>query len=168
MPVIVWIHGGAHVQGSGRTNRSAFALGGVVLVSINRRLGRFGVFAHPYLSASLEEGEPTGNLQLLDQIEALKWVKREIGAFSADPNKLTIFGIYVGGSNVNLLMSSSLSKDLSPRAIAQSGVNGLSNFQTLEIQEKMGVNLVQTRGMNSNSYGVDWQFRSVAPEVIHE
>ena len=149
MPVMVWIHGGAHVQGSGRTNGSAFAIGGVVLVSINYRLGRFGVFAHPDLSASLDEGEPTGNFHLLDQIEALKWVQREIGAFGGDPNNVTIFGVSAGGSNVNLLMSSPLSQGLFHRAIAQSGANGLSNLRTLEKQETMGINLVQARGLSS-------------------
>ena len=145
LPMMVWIHGGAQIQGSGRINGSSFARNGIVLVSINCRLGRFGVFAHPQLSASLEEGEATGNFHLLDQIEALRWIQEEISAFGGDPSKVTIFGVSAGGSNVNLLMTSPLSKGLFDRAISQSAANGLSRLRNLQTQEGFGARLTESK-----------------------
>ncbi|MCY4657721.1 MAG: carboxylesterase family protein, partial [Gammaproteobacteria bacterium] len=134
LPVMFWIHGGAHVLGNGRIQGETFARDGVVLVSINYRLGPFGVFALSEIVKNTPEGEPTGNFHLLDQIEALKWVQREIGTFGGDPGKVTIFGVSAGGSNVNLLMMSPLSNGLFHGAIAQSAGNGLSPSLDLATQ----------------------------------
>lgn len=146
LPVMVWIHGGAQVFGSGEIDGRAFARDGIVLVSINYRLGKLGVFAHPELSASIPEDETTGFFILLDQIEALRWVQREISAFGGDPNQVTIFGVSAGGTNVNLLMTSPLSKGLFHGAIAQSGANGLSNFRSLSDAEQAGIHYMEAMG----------------------
>jgi len=122
-PVMVWIHGGGLVIGSGAApvfDGSAFARKGVVLVTLNYRLGRFGFFAHPALSAA-RAGEPIGNYGLMDQIAALQWVQRNIAAFGGDPRNVTIFGQSSGGVSVAHLMSSPPARGLFARAIVQSG-----------------------------------------------
>jgi para-nitrobenzyl esterase len=123
-PVMVWIHGGAFVSGSGQIPCENFAKRDIVLVSFNYRLGRLGSFAHPALDATRPEGEPAANFWLQDQVAALEWVQRNIAQFGGDPNRVTIFGVSAGGASVNQLMASPLSKGLFHRAIAQSGVGG--------------------------------------------
>lgn len=122
LPVVVWIHGGAYVSGgSSRAvyDGSGFARQGVIFVSLNYRLGRFGFFAHPAL---LEANEgPVGNFALMDQIAALRWVKRNISAFGGDPNKVTLMGESAGGFSVIVLLTSPKAKDLFQRAIILSG-----------------------------------------------
>jgi len=127
LPVMVWIHGGSYTTGAGTWptyDGSAFAQNGVVLVTINYRLGHLGFFAHPALSEA-QAGEPLGNYGLLDQIAALEWVKRNISAFGGDPNRVTIFGESAGGGSVNFLMISPAAKGLFHRAISQSGISGM-------------------------------------------
>lgn len=117
LPVMMWIHGGGFVGGSGtlpETDGSLLAKRDVVIVSFNYRLGRFGFFAHPALGAG-------GNWGLMDQIAALKWVQRNIAAFGGDPTKVTIFGESAGGESVLRLMASPAAKGLFARAIAASG-----------------------------------------------
>jgi para-nitrobenzyl esterase len=125
LPVMVYIHGGNMVFGSGSLplyDGGVFARDGVVLVTINYRLGYLGRFAHPALTAT-QAGEPLVNYGVMDQIAALKWVQRNIAAFGGDPGNVTIFGHSAGGVSVNFLMVSPLAKGLFHRAIAQgSGV----------------------------------------------
>ena len=165
LPVMVWIHGGAQVVGSGEIDGQTFAKDGVVLVSINYRLGKLGVFAHPELTASLAEGESTGFLLLSDQVEALRWVQREIAAFGGDPNQVTIFGVSAGGTNVNLLMTSPKSKGLFHGAIAQSGANGLSSFRSLTDAEQHGVAYMGAWGSENleNLRTKTWQEITMGP-----
>ena len=126
LPVMVWIHGGGFINGSGRARGDTFARDGVVLVSFNYRLGRLGTYDHPALEAERPAGEPAGNWGALDQITALEWVRDNVASFGGDPGKVTIFGVSAGGSSVNLLMSSPKAAGLFHGAIAQSGGNGLS------------------------------------------
>ncbi|MBO9499526.1 MAG: carboxylesterase family protein [Novosphingobium sp.] len=117
LPVMVWIHGGGFVSGSSalpETDGTRLAKRGVVVVSFNYRLGRFGFFAHP----SLGQG---GNWGLMDQIAALAWVKRNIAAFGGDPANVTIFGESAGGESVARLMASPAAKGLFAKAIGASG-----------------------------------------------
>lgn len=130
-PVMVWIHGGGFVQGSGRIKGETLAKRGVVLVSINYRLGRLGSFAHLALLKQLPAGEPPANFWLQDQVTALKWVRRNISQFGGDPDRVTIFGVSAGGTSVNVLMASPLAKALFHRAIAQSGMGGLGPYRRL-------------------------------------
>jgi para-nitrobenzyl esterase len=123
LPVMVWIHGGGMVIGSGALpfyDGESFARRGVVLVTINYRLGPFGFFGHPALSRESKAGV-SGNYGLLDQIAALRWVKRNAAAFGGDPGCVTIFGESAGGVSVCCLMVSPLAKGLFHRAISQSG-----------------------------------------------
>jgi para-nitrobenzyl esterase len=123
LPVMVWIHGGAFVFGSGSApgfSGVAFAQQGVVLVTFNYRLGRLGFFAFPALSREHPE-EPKGNYAYMDQIAALKWVRQNIAAFGGDPNNVTIFGESAGGVSVHTLLTSPLARGLFQKAISESG-----------------------------------------------
>ncbi len=120
-PVMVWIHGGGLSLGWSNQvgyDGSAFATRGVVLVSINYRLGPLGYVAHPALSK--ESGGESGNYGFLDQIAALEWVNRNIDRFGGDPDNVTIFGESAGGTSVHALMASPQAAGLIHRAIAES------------------------------------------------
>ncbi|MGH9752819.1 MAG: carboxylesterase/lipase family protein [Blastocatellia bacterium] len=122
-PVMVWIHGGALTRGSGATlayDGTAMAKKGVVLVTINYRLGPLGYLAHPELTAE-SPNRSSGNYGALDQIAALKWVQKNIAAFGGDPGRVAIFGESAGSWSVNVLVASPLAKGLFHRAIGQSG-----------------------------------------------
>ncbi|PJI87533.1 carboxylesterase family protein [Sphingomonas koreensis] len=117
LPVMVWIHGGGFVAGSGAfapTDGTQLARRDVVVVTFNYRLGRFGFFAHPALGQGANWG-------LMDQIAALAWVKRNIAAFGGDPANVTIFGESAGGESVARLMASPAANGLFAKAIAASG-----------------------------------------------
>lgn len=121
-PVIVWIHGGSLISGAaseGIYDGSGFAGQGVVLVSINYRLGALGWLAHPGLSAESADNI-SGNYGLMDQIEALRWVRRNISAFGGDPNNVTIAGESAGALSVLYLMAAPEARGLFHRAVAQS------------------------------------------------
>ncbi len=121
-PVMVWIHGGSLINGAGSDavyDGSRFAQQGVIVVSINYRLGPLGWLAHPGLSAESRRNI-SGNYGLMDQIEALRWVRRNIRAFGGDPNNVTIAGQSAGALSVVLLMASPNARGLFHRAIAQS------------------------------------------------
>jgi para-nitrobenzyl esterase len=123
LPVMVWIHGGAFVFGSGSQPDSSgipFVKQGVILVTINYRLGRLGFFAFPALSKEHPE-EPKGNYAYMDQIAALKWVQKNIAAFGGDPNNVTIFGESAGGVSVHSLLTIPLAQGLFQKAIIESG-----------------------------------------------
>lgn len=122
-PVMVWIHGGGLTDGSGSVPQYAgekLAERGVVIVTINYRLGVLGFLAHPDLNKESSYGA-SGNYGLLDQIAALKWVKRNIAAFGGDPDQVTVFGQSSGSFSVSMLVASPLAKGLFRRAIGQSG-----------------------------------------------
>ncbi|MCF8506080.1 MAG: carboxylesterase family protein [Caulobacter sp.] len=121
-PVLVWIHGGSLVSGAGSEaiyDGARFAAQGVIVVSINYRLGALGWLAHPALSAESPDGV-SGNYGLLDQIQALRWVRRNIAAFGGDPERVTIAGESAGALSVTYLMAAPPARGLFQRAIAQS------------------------------------------------
>lgn len=120
LPVMVWIHGGGFVNGGtspGVYSGAGFARDGVVTVSLNYRLGRFGFFAHPGLAT---EGLG-GNFGFLDQIAALKWVQANIAVFGGDPAHVTVFGESAGGMSVHMLLQSPMARGLFTAAIVESG-----------------------------------------------
>lgn len=122
-PVLVYIHGGAYTGGSGEVllyDGEALAARGVVVVTINYRLGVFGFLSHPVLTQQSGH-DASGNYGLMDQIAALRWVQRNIGAFGGDPHAVTVAGQSAGAGSVHLLTASPLARGLFSRAIAQSG-----------------------------------------------
>jgi para-nitrobenzyl esterase len=122
LPVLVWIHGGGFVGGGTSIpfyDGSAFARQGIVVVSMNYRLGRLGFFAHPALLKS-KEGL-VGNFGYMDQIAALQWVQRNVAAFGGDPNKVTLVGESAGGASVLAMMTSPVTKELFHQAVVMSG-----------------------------------------------
>jgi para-nitrobenzyl esterase len=122
-PVMMWLHGGSFAVGSSSLpifDGRGLARKGVVVVTVNYRLGALGFMAHPELTRESETGA-SGNWGLLDQIEALRWLGRNIEAFGGDPNCVTIFGQSAGSSSVNCLMASPSTRGLFHRAIGESG-----------------------------------------------
>jgi para-nitrobenzyl esterase len=146
LPVMVWIHGGGFQAGAGpepRHDGEAFARKGVVLVTINYRLGVFGFLAHPELTAESAHNA-SGNYGLLDQIAALQWVKANIAAFGGNPANVTIFGESAGSFSVSALMASPLAAGLFHKAIGESGAyftagSGTLALQPLKVTEEQGV-----------------------------
>ncbi|MEL7112756.1 MAG: carboxylesterase family protein, partial [Pseudomonadota bacterium] len=139
-PVMVWIHGGSHQTGAGSLDiyqANQLVENGVVLVTINYRLGPFGYLAHPALSADDPNGV-SGNYGLLDQVAALIWIRDNIEALGGDPNNVTIFGESAGAQSVSEIMSTPLSEGLFHKAILQSGVSTYNaNGLTTAIEGRM-------------------------------
>ncbi len=136
LPVMVWIHGGGFVFGSGRDwDGSALVRHGVIVVTINYRLGYFGFLAHPALTA-ISRRHVSGNYGLLDQQAAFAWVRRNIAGFGGAPKRITIFGESAGGQSV---IDQLISPGAGPlaAAIVESG-SYLTNLPTLAQQEKAG------------------------------
>jgi para-nitrobenzyl esterase len=169
LPVMVWIHGGAMVRGaSSLYPLQALAGQGVVGVSINYRLGRLGFFAHPALAL---DGEPRGNYGYLDQLAALKWVRKNIAAFGGDPDNVTIFGESAGGGSVFAQMISPMSRGLFKRAIAESpGTPGGRPTEipssTLEQAEKIAVDYAEGLGIEGTDDASAERLRALSPETL--
>lgn len=150
LPVMVFIHGGAFTKGAGSQeiyNSATLAARGVVLVTINYRLGRLGFLAHPALAAEqAARGEDeVANFGLLDQIAALEWVRDNIEGFGGDPGNVTIFGESAGGISVNALMASPRAEGLFHRAVSESGL-GREPARTLASARADGARAVATLG----------------------
>jgi para-nitrobenzyl esterase len=164
-PVMVWLHGGAHRFGASSLplyEGAALARQGVVLVSFNYRLGLLGYFAHPALSAEAGESEAFGNFGLLDQLAALAWVQRNIGAFGGDRNNVTVFGESAGGVSIlHLLSAPHVAKGLFAKAIVQSG-GGWQRSLTLPEKEQQGVDALASVGVARNATSAQLRALDVA------
>lgn len=155
LPVMVWIHGGSFETGSGSMavySGHNLATRGVVVVTINYRLGPLGFLAHPALSAESPEGV-SGNYGLLDEIAALEWVQRNIAGFGGDPANVTVFGESAGAISILDLLVSPLAEGLFSKAIVQSGILldhgfGVTTAATLEAAENAGVDLMERLGVD--------------------
>ena len=153
LPVGVYLHGGGYAQGYGHLNcydGEGFAKRGIVTVTLNHRLGIFGYLAHPELTAE-DEHHTSGNYGVLDIIEALKWVKRNIAAFGGDPEKITVFGQSGGGDKVTTMLVTPLTDGIVTGAIMQSGggLNLVRGETTLADAEQSGAALIQGMGYAS-------------------
>jgi para-nitrobenzyl esterase len=162
LPVMVWIFGGGFVFGSGSSPSNSgmqFAKQGVILITFNYRVGRFGFFAFPALSKEHPE-EPKGNYAYMDQIAALKWIQQNIAAFGGDPNNVTIFGFSAGGVSVHSLLTMPMARGLFQKAIVESG-GSRDSVLTARPMSKDGVDpnypvSAETIGIQfSHSMGID-------------
>ncbi len=148
LPVMVWIHGGGFVNGGSSPtiySGAEFARDGVVFVSFNYRLGRFGFFAHPALAPQ----SLRGNYGLMDQIAALKWIQQNIADFGGDASKVTLFGESAGGFSVISLLTTPQAKGLFQQAIIESG-SGRYNINphlTYQQAEKVGLAFSRQQGV---------------------
>ena len=177
LPVMVWIHGGAFVGGSGNTSGNGFATKGVILVSINYRLGRLGHFAFPALSAEHPE-EPKGSYAFMDQIAALKWVQQNIPAFGGDPKNVTIFGFSAGGVSIHSLMTIPSARGLFQKAIGHSsgGRNGVLTGRPISREnasqyypvsaETIGINFARKHGIEGTDAAALARLRALKVEEI--
>jgi para-nitrobenzyl esterase len=149
-PVMVWIHGGAYTSGAGAIYQGEdLARKGVVVVTVNYRLGVFGFLAHPELTKE-SPNHSSGDYAFLDQIAALKWVQKNVAAFGGDPARVTIFGESAGSWSVNNLVATPLSKGLFQRAIGESG-GQFTITRTLAEAEQAGAKFAESAGATSLS-----------------
>ncbi|MDE3144887.1 MAG: carboxylesterase family protein [Bacteroidota bacterium] len=180
LPVMVWIHGGAFVFGSGSQpdfSGEQFAKQGIILVTFNYRLGRLGFFAFPALSKEHPE-EPKGNYAYMDQIAALKWVQKNIAAFGGNPNNITIFGESAGGVSVHSLLTIPSANGLFQKAISESGGgrNGVLTGRPINKEnadsyypvsaETIGVNFARKHGIQGNDAAALSKLRSLTVAQI--
>lgn len=152
-PVALWIHGGGFGGGFGfekEFDGAAYCERGIILVTINYRLGVFGFLAHPWLCGEDPRGI-CGNYGIFDQIAALNWVYDNIAAFGGDPENMTLFGQSAGGASVRTLVSSGLTGDKIKRAIIQSGIFGAGNGSGMCLEDVMkhGIEFVKRTGAQS-------------------
>lgn len=155
LPVMVWIHGGSNRAGSARgTTDSHITRRGVLLVSIQYRLGVFGFLSHPALTRE-SRGRAAGNFGLMDQVAALRWVRRNIAAFGGDPRNVTVFGHSSGAEDVGLLLLSPLARGLFSKAIEQSGSPGFGlPPRSLADNEDIGLQLAHSLGAGDDGAGL--------------
>ena len=153
LPVALWIHGGAYMNGYGyeiTMDGDQWAKRDVILVTINYRMGAWGFLSHPELTA--EQGQ-SGNYGTMDQAAALKWVYNNIAAFGGDPSRITIMGQSAGAMSVKTLLVSPLSRDLIAGAIIQSGgglsTRGLTPDGSQERFDAMGKAAMDQAGLTS-------------------
>ena len=177
LPVMVWIHGGAFVGGNGNTSGDQFAKQGVILVSINYRLGRLGHFAFPALSKEHPD-EPKGSYAFMDQIAALKWVRQNIAAFGGDPNNVTIFGFSAGGVSIHSLVTIPAAKGLFQKAISHSGGgrDGVLTGRPIDQEnaspyypvsaETIGINFARKHGIEGTDAAALAKLRALKVEEI--
>lgn len=167
-PVMVWFHGGSHTVGYGHSkifDGTELARQGVVLVSINYRLGPFGFLAHEALAS---EGS-AGNYGLMDKIAALRWVQRNIVAFGGNPDNVTIFGQSAGSSSVCYLMASPRARGLFHKAIGQSAACMLERTGDPDLNGfKRGAALVEAAGLGVGTRVSATDLRAVEPATLLE
>ncbi|MGN7203164.1 carboxylesterase/lipase family protein [Pedobacter sp. SAFR-022] len=180
LPVMVWIYGGAFVFGSGAQPGYSgvnFAKQGVILVTINYRLGRLGFFAFPALSDERQD-EFKGNYAYMDQIAALQWIQEHISAFGGDPKNVTIFGESAGGVSVQSLLTIPSASGLFHKAIVQSGGgrDGVLTGRPINKEnvdryypvsaEQIGVNFAKKKGIEGTDAAALVKLRSLSVEDI--
>ncbi len=180
LPVMVWIHGGGFTGGSGSSPQNfghELTRQGVILVSINYRLGRLGFFAHPALNAEFP-GELKGNYGYMDQIAALQWIQNNIAAFGGDPNNVTIFGFSAGGVSVHSLLTIPKAKGLFHKLIGESsgGRDGVLTGRPISGEnadvlyhvsaETIGLNFAKRQGIEGSDASALAKLRALTVEKI--
>jgi para-nitrobenzyl esterase len=180
LPVMFWIYGGGFTGGSSSssfTSGAQFAKQGVILVAANYRVGRFGFFAFPALSHEHPD-EPKGNYAYMDQIAALKWVRKNIAALGGDPNNITIFGFSAGGVSVHSLLASPMARGLFQKAIVESGGSRDSVLTARPMNkdgvdpnypvsaETIGINFAHSMGIEGTDQAALSKLRAISAEQI--
>lgn len=168
-PVMIWLHGGGFVAGGSSLDiydGAKLAQQGVIVITLNYRLGRFGFFAHPALQKENEENR-WANYGIMDQIAALQWVQKNIASFGGDNNNITLFGESAGGASIITLMTISEAKGLFNKAIIQSG-SGHSRFfppQSIQQAEKDGLKFADKYHIPNNDKALE-QLRQLPSEAV--
>ena len=178
LPVMLWIHGGGFVGGSGAgISGTEFAKQGVILITFNYRLGRLGHFAFPALSAEHPK-EPKGSYAFMDQIAALKWIQQNIESFGGDRDNVTIFGFSAGGVSIHSLLTIPSARGLFHKAISQSGGGRDGVLTGREIKNKnedsfypvtaetIGINFARKHGIMGTDANALAQLRALSVEDI--
>lgn len=170
LPVMVWIYGGGFVNGGASPptySGAPLARDGVIFVSPNYRVGRFGTFAHPQLTAENADQGLLGNYGYLDQIAALKWVQSNIEAFGGNPDNVTIIGESAGGMSIHALMTTPLAQGLFDKAVIMSGSDGNSmGGGALQDAEKVGVSFATSKGITEDDPDALAKLRRLSAEDV--
>ena len=167
-PVMVWIHGGGYRAGFGGEERhdgGRLARKGVVVVTLNYRLGPLGFLAHPSLALDAPH-HTTGNYALLDQIAALQWVNHNIARFGGDPSRITIFGESAGGFSVGALIASPLARGLFHRAILESGTGLGASIERRDSAEAEGARFATALGVQGVDANAARRLRALSADTL--
>jgi para-nitrobenzyl esterase len=149
-PVMLWLYGGAGYLGGAHLagyHGTTFAKRGVMLVTMNYRLGALGNFAHPALTKAAGAKDPLGSYALMDAVAGLQWIKQNAAVFGGDPSNVTLFGQSAGGAMVSSLLSTPSAKGLFHKAIIHSGAS-LGDLVPLEKAEAQGATMATALGLN--------------------
>lgn len=168
LPVMFWIHGGANEGGTASSalyKDGALVRHGVILVTVNYRLGIFGFLAHPELTAESAH-HASGNYGLMDQILALHWVHDNIAKFGGDPGNITVFGQSAGAMDTSMLMTSPLAKTLFNKAIGESGAAFTAPLLPLADAERAGTTLAKQLNAPSERGEIKYLRTLSAPDLL--
>jgi para-nitrobenzyl esterase len=170
LPVLVWIYGGGWVIGASSAaiyDGARLAKRGIVVVSLNYRIGRFGFFAHPKLTEENADDGLFFNYGILDQIAALKWIRANITGLGGDPGKITVMGESAGGVSVHALITSPMNDGLFHKAIIMSGGDGGNlGTATLADGEELGINFGRRRGVEPDDPDAVAKLRALTPNAL--
>ncbi len=169
LPVMVWIYGGGFVNGGSSPptySGAALAKQGIMFVSFNYRLGRFGTFSHPALTAADEDKGLRANYGYMDQIAALRWVQANIAAFGGDPANVTIIGESAGGMSVHALLTSPMTQGLFNKAVIQSGGPMPRGDTSIAGAESTGTAFARTKGIAPNDPQALAKLRALPADTI--
>jgi para-nitrobenzyl esterase len=170
LPVVFWIYGGGFVNGGASPptySGANLAKQGVLVVSANYRVGRFGTFAHPQLTQENADQGRLGNYGYMDQLAALNWVHRNIAAFGGDPDNVTLMGESAGGMSVHILVTTPLARGLFHKAVVMSGGNGIAmGGADLASVEKVGVEFAATQGIAADDPEALNKLRALSAEEV--
>jgi len=170
LPVIFWIYGGGFVNGGASPptySGANLAKQGVLVVSANYRVGRFGTFAHPLLTKENADHGRLGNYGYMDQLAALEWVHKNIAAFGGDPDNVTIVGESAGGMSVHTLVTSPRARGLFHKAVVMSGGTGIARGGAdLASVEKVGVEFAAAKGIAADDPAALAKLRTLSAAEI--
>lgn len=171
LPVVFWIYGGGFVNGGSSPptySGAPLARKGVIVVSFNYRVGRFGTFAHPALTRADADGGLLVNYGYLDQIAALKWVRANVAAFGGDADNITVMGESAGGGSVHNLLTSPLSRGMFARAVIMSGGDGrgMLGGDTMPVAEETGAAFGESKGVSRGDPQALAKLRALSAEQV--